>query len=79
MPLPQGVGQLDLFEQRKLVSLVGGGWNLNRLGQRENPAFNDLRLALAPQKDPSSSSTPSCLSSRGDRPVHDFAARDAAV
>ncbi len=51
MPLPQGVGFLDLFEQRKLASVLGGPWNLNRLGQRDNPAFNDLRLALAPQKD----------------------------
>jgi len=51
MPLPQGAGFLDLFEQRKLTSVLGGPWNLNRLGQTDNPAFNDLRLALAPQRD----------------------------
>jgi multiple sugar transport system substrate-binding protein len=55
MPLPTGPGNalLDLFEQRKVASMVNGPWNLNRLAQPDNPAVRDLRVTLAPQRDPS--------------------------
>ncbi|HEX2037514.1 MAG TPA: extracellular solute-binding protein, partial [Chloroflexota bacterium] len=49
-PLP--VGALDLLEQRRLATLLNGPWNLNRLGQPSSPAFNDLRVAFAPQMNP---------------------------
>jgi multiple sugar transport system substrate-binding protein len=53
LPLPQGLGLLDAFEQRKLASMVNGPWNLNRLAQPDNPAAADLRVTFCPQKDPS--------------------------
>ena len=52
LPYPQGVGWLDLFEQRKLGSAVNGPWNLNRLAVPGSPGANDLRVSLCPQRDP---------------------------
>ncbi|HXI16360.1 MAG TPA: extracellular solute-binding protein [Chloroflexota bacterium] len=48
----KGGTPIELFEQRKLPTWLNGPWNLNRLARPENPAFNDLRSALAPQFDP---------------------------
>ncbi|HET7771331.1 MAG TPA: extracellular solute-binding protein [Chloroflexota bacterium] len=52
IPFPQGQVAIDWFEQRKLPTWLNGPWNLNRLAKPESPAFNDLRVALAPQFDP---------------------------
>jgi multiple sugar transport system substrate-binding protein len=51
IPFPQGQGAIDWFEQRKLPTWLNGPWNLNRLARPDNPAFNDLRIVLAPQFD----------------------------
>jgi multiple sugar transport system substrate-binding protein len=53
-PLPSGPGNglLDLFERRHLASTVNGPWNLNRLASPGNPAYDDLRVTLCPQRDP---------------------------
>ncbi|MDQ3702043.1 MAG: extracellular solute-binding protein, partial [Chloroflexota bacterium] len=52
IPYPQGQVAIDWFEQRKLPTWLNGPWNLNRLARPESPAFNELRIALAPQFDP---------------------------
>jgi multiple sugar transport system substrate-binding protein len=52
IPFPQGQGAIDWLEQRKLATWLSGPWNLNRLAKADNPAFNDLRISLAPQFDP---------------------------
>jgi multiple sugar transport system substrate-binding protein len=51
LPFPQGQVAIDWFEQRKLPTWLNGPWNLNRLAKPDNPAFNDLRVSLAPQFD----------------------------
>jgi len=52
-PLPSGPGngRWDLFERRQLAGHLDGCWNLNRVAQPENPAANDVRVVLSPQRD----------------------------
>lgn len=52
LPFPDGVASLDLFEQKKLGSMINGPWNLNRLANPKGPAANELRVAFSPQRDP---------------------------
>ena len=52
LPFPDGVASLDLFEQKKLGSMINGPWNLNRLADPKGPAAAELRVAFSPQRDP---------------------------
>jgi multiple sugar transport system substrate-binding protein len=48
---PPGQVAIDFFEQRKLASWLTGPFNLNRLAKPGSPAFDDVRVTLAPQFD----------------------------